>query len=365
MLMRTLVRLLSLYSLWSGAAWAADLVRIPPAARSLKDPLTGLQVKVSVGEFLIAPSETTQREFREVMGYNPSVYAGDDRPVENVSWWEAIRYCNLRSLRERLEPCYNLETGDCDFSRNGYRLPTDAEWEQASGGAAALDQANVGSKDTKDADLLVKAVREKGTRNVGSYPPNRFGLYDMVGNVWEWCHDYFNTVATPQPVDNPAGPLRGMARIIRGGSFISTTGNWARGYRSSLEPDRKSRFTGFRVCRNGARTSAPVAIGDEFFKPYNVVPAGFETSTGNLSSLTGGAATRAAWIERRKAIRAKWTKLLGSPSIDPPAPAVRRSKPCATTTTPASSCTCRQSRIPGKRFTSSCRRKPYGGRFLS
>jgi hypothetical protein len=243
--------------------------------------------------------------------------------VENVSWWEAIRYCNLRSLREGLEPCYNLATGDCDFSRNGYRLPTDAEWDHANSGPTPVEQANVGTRDTKDTDLLVKAVREKGTRQVGSYPPNRFGLYDMVGNVWEWCHDYFNTVATPQPAANPAGPLRGMARIIRGGSFISTTGGWARGYRSSLEPDRKSRFTGFRVCRNGARTAAPALAGEEFFKPYNAVPAGFETSTGNLSSLVGEVKTPAAWIERRQALRSKWAKLLGAPGIESPAPAVR------------------------------------------
>jgi len=139
----------------------------------------------------------------------------------------------------------------------------------------------------------------------------------MVGNVWEWCHDYFNTVATP------AGPLRGLARIIRGGSFISTTGGWARGYRSSLEPDRKSRFTGFRVCRNGGRATTPALAGDEFFKPYNAVPAGFETSTGSLSSLIGEVKTQAAWIERRRALRAKWAKLLGAPAIEPPAPAVR------------------------------------------
>ncbi len=320
--MKTIARIASLFSLWCGA-WAADLVRIPPTGRDVSDPLTGLQVRVAVGEFLISPTETTQREFQEVMGYNPSVYQGEDRPVENVSWWEAIRYCNLRSIREGLDPCYNLATGECDFSMNGYRLPTDAEWEQANSGPTPVDQANVGTRDTKDADLLVKAIREKGTRRAGSYPPNRFGLYDMVGNVWEWCHDYFNTVATPQPAANPAGPLRGLARMIRGGSFISTTGGWARGYRSSLEPDRKSRFTGFRVCRNGARTTAPPLAGEEFFKPYHAVPAGFETSTGSLSSLVGESKTQAGWMERRKALRSKWAKLLGAPAIEPPAPAVR------------------------------------------
>ena len=81
---------------------------------------------------LISPTEVTQREWTEVMGNNPSAYKGDERPVENVSWWEAIRYANLRSVREGLDPCYDLTTGECDLTKNGYRLPTDAEWAHAA-----------------------------------------------------------------------------------------------------------------------------------------------------------------------------------------------------------------------------------------
>jgi hypothetical protein len=330
--MRIIVRLAVFLFFCYGAALSADLVRIPATALDTDDGLTGMKVRISIASFLIAPAETTQREFQEVMGYNPSIYQGEDRPVENVSWWEAIRYCNLRSIREGLEPSYNLVSGACDFTRNGYRLPTDVEWEHAYGGPSGVDRekaqsyANIGTRDTKDADLLLKAIRERGTRRVGSFPANRFGLYDMIGNVWEWCSDYFNPVSTPRPVANPAGPLQGVARIIRGGSFISTTGSWARGYRSSMEPDHKSRFTGFRVTRRAGPEVTPVLAGEEFFKPYNVVPAGFETSTGNLASLagsSGGIKSESEWLERRKTLRAKWAQLLGAPSIKPPVPAAR------------------------------------------
>lgn len=311
-----------------------NLVRIPATSYQFDDQLTGIKVTVSIGEFLMSTTEVTQKDFREVMQYNPSVYKGDDRPVENVSWWEAIRYCNLRSVKEQLQPCYNLATGECDRTRNGYRLPTGAEWDYAYGSPPSLDPkkiheyANIGTTDTTHAELLVTSVTEGGTKKAGSYPPNRFGLYDMLGNVWEWCNDYFNPVRTVQPAVNPGGPLRGVARIIRGGSFVSTVGSWARGYRSSIDPSYKSRFTGFRVCRTAERKEAAVPNADnEWFEPYNRVPSGFENATGNLSSLLAGPGgdikTVEQWRARRKTIRAKWMKLLGAPELSPPTPAVK------------------------------------------
>jgi formylglycine-generating enzyme required for sulfatase activity len=198
-------------TIWlAGGLFARDLARIPATSQEVTDELTGVKVTVRIDEFLMSPTEVTQREWTEVMGLNPSAYKGDERPVENVSWWEAIRYANLRSVREGLEPCYDLTTGECDLTRNGYRLPTDAEWAHA----AALPEkfpddigkfANLGNADTRDAGLLIKAIREKGTMPVASFPPNRYGLYDMTGNVWEWCGDLFNPANTPQTAANPAG----------------------------------------------------------------------------------------------------------------------------------------------------------------
>jgi formylglycine-generating enzyme required for sulfatase activity len=308
---------------------SSEWVEIPATSYEVTDTLTKVPVTVTLGRFLISPKELTQREFEAVMGYNPSFHKGADLPVETVSWWEAIRYCNLLSLRENLEPCYNLETGSCEVAHNGYRLPTDAEWTHAAGPVPDLKGnpavANLGTSDTKDVARLREELQTSGTKPVGSYSPNKFGLLDMFGNVWEWTGDYFNPETTPQASYNPAGPLRGLARIVRGGSFISTTSDWARGYRSSIEPGYKSRFTGFRVCR----TAEPRPVlprsqqSPDWFKPYNSPPAGYESSIGSLSSLVAGVGSVAEWESRREAIHSKWLKLLGSMEASPPPPQTR------------------------------------------
>lgn len=301
-----------------------QLVEVPGTSYEVKDALTTVPVTVTVGKFLISPTELTQREFEEVMGYNPSFHKGSDLPVETVDWWEAIRYCNLRSLREHLEPCYNLESGFCDVSKNGYRLPSDAEWSHAAGAAPDMEHnpnaANLGTPDTKHIGRLVEELKTASTKPVKSYSPNRYGLYNMYGNVWEWITDYFNPVQTPQTSYNPTGPLRGLARIVRGGSFISTTSHWSGDYRSSMKPEYKSRFTGFRICRTAAPEPAlpPSQHAPDFFAPYNNPPDGYKSSIGNLSSLVAGVNSVAEWEVRRKAIKGKWTKLLGSMGIAPP-----------------------------------------------
>ena len=307
----------------TGSPSSGGLIEVPGTSYEITDTLTKVPVTTTIGRFLIAPRELTQREFEEVMGYNPSFHKGSDLPVESVSWWEAVRYCNLRSLRENLEPCYNLETGFCDVSRNGYRLPTDAEWSHAAGPVPDLKSklaANLGTADTKDVGRFVEELESTGTKPVGSYPPNSHGLYDMFGNVWEWTNDYHNPERTPQASYNPAGPLRGLARIVRGGSFISTTSQWARGYRSSIEPQYKSRFTGFRVCRTGAPKPVlpPSQQSPDWFKPYNNPPVGYESSIGNLSSLVADVSSVSEWKTRREAIQSKWLKLLGSMETSPP-----------------------------------------------
>lgn len=309
-----------------GPASINGWVEVPGQSYEVTDTLTRVPVTITIGKFLIASKELTQREFEEVMGYNPSFHRGAELPVETVSWWEAIRYCNLRSLRENLEPCYNLETGFCDVSRKGFRLPTDEEWTHAAGPMPTMKgnahAANLGTSDTKDVTRLVDELKDKGTRPVGSYPPNSLGLYDMFGNVWEWTCDYFNPERTPQASYNPDGPLRGLARIVRGGSFISTTSQWARGYRSSIEPSYKSRFTGFRLCRTDATLPELPSSqkSPDWFKPYNNPPAGYGTSIGNLSSLVAGVGSVSEWNAHREGLLSKWLKLLGSMETNPPSP---------------------------------------------
>src|SRR5215210_6571576 len=111
---------------------AQDLVRIA-GTYEVVDQITTLNVQLSVSEFLLGAAEVTQQEYEAVTSSNPSVYKGARRPVENVSWWDAIRYCNLRSTSEALTPCYDLTTGERNPECTGYRLPTEAEWIVAAG----------------------------------------------------------------------------------------------------------------------------------------------------------------------------------------------------------------------------------------
>src|SRR5215472_10778404 len=128
-----MTRIAILTAVLCAAATSQEMVRVPAGGFEVVDQVTTLKLRVTVSEFLIGATEVTQKEYEEVTGVNPSFYKGADRPVENVSWWDAIRYCNLRSLREKLTPCYDLASGRRSPSCAGYRLPTEAEWTRAAG----------------------------------------------------------------------------------------------------------------------------------------------------------------------------------------------------------------------------------------
>ena len=310
-----------------------NFITIPAASYRIIDGITGIPSEVTVDAFMISKTEVTQKEFNKIMGYNPSYTKGTDHPVENVSWWEAVRYCNERSMKEGLRPCYNITTGECDLSRNGYRLPTDAEWSLADSidteytAESIHRHGNIGSSNTKVIPLLIESLHEKGTERVGSFRPNSFGLYDMTGNVWEWCTDFYDAALNiPVPIDNPKGKSWGLEKIIRGGSFISLVTNRSIQYtRSALNPEYKSRFTGFRICRStGKKDIAAGKIDDsKWFEPYNRVPENFKNNTGNLSPLltdSKGSKIRSVseWEEKAKLIKEKWLKFLGEINNPPP-----------------------------------------------
>ncbi|MBI3209933.1 MAG: SUMF1/EgtB/PvdO family nonheme iron enzyme [Candidatus Solibacter usitatus] len=268
------------------------------SAKDVVDAETGIRSRVVVREYLISPTETTQAEYEAVIRANPSIHKGPRYPVENVSWWDAIRYCNLRSVKERLAPCYDLASGLCDRRKNGYRLPSDAEWETAAG---KLDPgpANLGLTSTKDASALTNLT----TREVAAFAPNALGLYDMMGNVWEWTDDWANPVAGA-----PVEGFRGLERILRGGSFVSTRSRWARGYRTSMTPHDKSRYTGFRVCRTIVEAAEPGW-------PKPKVDTDGLPGIGVLKALIEPDATMPEWQHRRAELAAKWAKILGAPAI--------------------------------------------------
>ncbi len=297
------------------------LVPIPASEREVVDGFTGIKVRVATHEFMMAPFEVTQKEYTLITGKNPSFYRGDDRPVENVSWWDAIRYCNRRSAKEGLQPAYDVTSGRCNRSRNGYRLPSEDEWSAAFDGQK--QDAQLGDTGTKDTAKLLERVG-RGTAKVGLYSSNRFGLYDMLGNVWEWCNDYFDPARNVTAAEDPEGPARGVERAIRGGSFATPPAGWSKGFRSSMDPAARSRYTGFRVCRTAPPKAVLAGNTDDplWFTPYNLPPPAFAGGTGGLSPLAVGANSD-DWKREADRLRKKWMAILGAPALTPHVPAMR------------------------------------------
>lgn len=303
---------------FAAALSAQTLREIPAASKEVADEATGIKIRIASAPYLLSATEVTQAEYEAITGRNPSIAKGANRPVENVTWWDAIRYCNLRSLKENLQPVYDLATGKADRARNGYRLPSDAEWEAAADPKPAED-AHLGIASTKDRADLVRLINEKGTRPVASGKPTSRGVYDIHGNVWEWTDDFWN----PSP-NSPQSNGHGVARILRGGSFISTTSRWARSYRSSMKPEHRSRFTGFRVARTlGAPPTAP-AQDTAWYQTYWQPPAGFEQGTGALTPLVKPGITRAEWPSQRAVMQKKWQGIVGTPDLKPHTPRTRK-----------------------------------------
>jgi formylglycine-generating enzyme required for sulfatase activity len=182
--------------------------------------------KVWVDSFLMDRHEVTQAEYeklgkREAFS-NPSHFAGPDLPVEQVTWPQAARFCNARSRLEGLQPCYNEDNGECNFEANGYRLPTEAEWEYACRAGTDTDYS-FGNEPRRLSEFGWFADNcAKRTHPVGQKKPNPWGLYDMHGNVAEWCNDVFDRgYYKASPDKNPHGPGDGKDYVLRGGSWKS------------------------------------------------------------------------------------------------------------------------------------------------
>ncbi len=194
--------------------------------------------EVYVDSFYIDKYLVSQEEFEKVMRENPSRWkSGRKNPVEQVRWSDAVKYCNARSRLEGFQPCYDLETWKCDFNANGYRLPTEAEWEYACR-AGTKTSYSFGDDERKLRNFAwYKDSSGRRPRPVGQKLPNPWGIHDMHGNVWEWCNDFYQVdYYQESPKKNPKGPETGETKVLRGGGWSSDAEDCRSSYRYNENP---------------------------------------------------------------------------------------------------------------------------------
>lgn len=238
--------------------------------------------RVRVSAFAMAKYPVTQKLYQEVMGDNPSYRKGEDLPIEMVSWFDAVRFCNKLSERVGLRPCYRIvepkqpmpqqqkeEEGDDAWAKarpeveweqsgEGYRLPTEAEWEYAC--RAGTETAySFGDDPAQLGDYAwFGSNSEVRTHEVGTKKPNGWGLYDLYGNVWEWCWDWYGEYQATRDNDSsvmvscPIGPPIGDRRVLRGGSFAFEPVELRCAARGWFLPEDRLQAWGFR-CVRGVR----------------------------------------------------------------------------------------------------------------
>jgi sulfatase modifying factor 1 len=237
------------------------LVEIPAGSFIMREGSNRYDHPVEITRsFYMSATEVTQAQYQQVMGGNPSKFNGADLPVEEVSWLEAVQFCNKLSKREGLKPAYRVNDDEVtwDCMAPGYRLPTEAEWEYACRAGTSTDY-NTGSGEANlDRAGWYRKNAGGRTHPVGNKAPNAWGLYDMHGNVEEWCWDrqwkwaYDGEYDTTSQRD-PQGPTNDSERVIRGGDWDSDE-EQCRTYNSrGNEPSFASPLRGFRVARSSPR----------------------------------------------------------------------------------------------------------------
>ncbi|MEL6134342.1 MAG: SUMF1/EgtB/PvdO family nonheme iron enzyme [Bacteroidota bacterium] len=218
-------------------------------------------------DYLLCRYPVTQSLWEAVMGSNPSKFKGAMRPVERVNWYEAVVFCNQLSIAQGLSPAYLIDQQSQDpqnentydemkwtvkriVGANGYRLPTEAEWEYAArGGEKAQTYQYAGSPDLNQVGWYDENSHDE-TQVVGQKRPNRLGLYDLSGNVYEWCWDWYVAYPEQSQID-PTGPQGGSGRVLRGGSWYDYADSCRVANRDRFfNPDSRHLLIGFRLARN-------------------------------------------------------------------------------------------------------------------
>jgi formylglycine-generating enzyme required for sulfatase activity len=228
-----------------------------------KDEVDSPPHEVTVSAFYIDKYLVTQEQYEKLMGDNPSRWKGKTNPVEQMRWSDAVRFCNARSKAEGLEPSYDLNTWKCNFDANGYRLPTEAEWEYACR-AGTTTAYFFGDDESK---LKAYAWYEDNSGGkphpVGQKPANPWGLYDMSGNVWQWCNDFYKVDYYQESLkENPRGPESGETKVLRGGAWKFSAESCRSGYRYNENPGYSDvcfgyDIYGFRCVRNAPAATLP------------------------------------------------------------------------------------------------------------
>ena len=219
-----------------------NLVWIPSGALTMSGPTYGGPTYVYLTKsFWMGKFDVTQAEYQSVMSNNPSYFTGNpNRPVDSVTWFEAADYCAALTARDRASGSISTNWT--------YRLPTDAEWEYACRAGTTttycFGEDPLGNRLGFYAWYNVNAGGQ--THEVGSRAPNRWGLYDMQGNVWEWCQDLYGGLSGGNITD-PQGPSSGSTRVIRGGSWDYDASGCASAYRGNGYPSDRYSYYGFRV----------------------------------------------------------------------------------------------------------------------
>jgi formylglycine-generating enzyme required for sulfatase activity len=227
--------------------------------------------EVSVGSFYLDRYPVTQELFTKVLGVNPSKRKDPKNPVERTQWTDAARFCNRCSELDGLTPCYDLTTWACNFAADGYRLPSEAEWEYACR-AGSEAKYSFGDAERELAEYAWLKPHSQGKPHpVGQKRPNRWGLHDMHGNVWQWCNDWYGeSYYRESPSADPHGPAAGKQRVLRGGAWESTPEKCRSAYRHQEFPVYSDACFGadsygFRRARapKAGKASATVAVGPQ------------------------------------------------------------------------------------------------------